>query len=463
MLLAACSGGQSPSNAGGIAALPRARRPAAPRSPIQHVVIVIQENRSFDNLFATFPGADGAAYGYNSKGQKVTLEPVNLVDRDLWHNHAAFLKEYDYGKMNGFDTIGFSSGGLAGSYPYQYVDPSQIGPYWTMAKQYALLDHMFPTQSSGSFTGHQDLITAGTQVRPSVSIVDFPSSPHMWGCDDTPGSFTSLIEAKGWAPGSGANYTPYLRSGPFPCFTYRTIRDLLDAKQISWKYYVPASTDPSWVMYNAFDAIAAVRCASFSASTDACTGQSSEWGTNVSWPQTNIFQDIAKNALPAVSWVIPDYYDSDHPLDGGQTQQDDGPAWVASVVNAIGTSPYWDSTAIVVIWDDWGGWFDHVKPPQLDYQGLGFRVPAIVISPYIRAHTIAHTQYEFGSVLKCIETNWGLPRLGLWDTRPNSLCSGRGNIFHFSQKPRAFVRIRAAHSKEFFLHQPASGIPVDTE
>jgi phospholipase C len=132
---------------------------------------------------------------------------------------------------------------------------------------------------------------------------------------------------------------------------------------------------------------------------------------------------------------------------------------VAQVVNAIGKSAYWKSTAIVVVWDDWGGWYDHVAPPQLDYEGLGFRVPMLVISPYIKAGTISHTQYETGSIIRFIEDNWSLGRITLsTDSRAQSIA----NIFNFSQTPRTFAPITAKYSRAFFLHQTPSNKPLDT-
>jgi phospholipase C len=156
--------------------------------------------------------------------------------------------------------------------------------------------------------------------------------------------------------------------------------------------------------------------------------------------------------------VIPKWANSDH---AGGTNWNQGPSWVASVVNAIGNGPDWSSTAIVVVWDDWGGWYDHVPPPQLDFRGLGIRVPCIIISPYARiasgkkAGYVSHTQYEFGSVLKFVEQAFSLPALGptsqgYTDTRANSLVDS----FDFTQKPRVFTTIPAAKSSNYFLAQP---------
>ncbi|HEU5479852.1 MAG TPA: alkaline phosphatase family protein, partial [Candidatus Tumulicola sp.] len=162
--------------------------------------------------------------------------------------------------------------------------------------------------------------------------------------------------------------------------------------------------------------------------------------------------------LPAVSWVIPDGVDSDH-SNGGQ---DNGPDWVASVVNAIGESSYWNSTAIIVVWDDWGGFYDHVPPPQLDSVGLGFRVPLIVLSPYAKTGYVSHTQYEFGSILKFVESTFGLPSLGTTDVRANNLT----DAFDFNQQPRKFVPIKtlnARHDRRYFLMRPPSLEPVDDQ
>jgi phospholipase C len=297
---------------------------------------------------------------------------------------------------------------------------------------------MFQTQGSGSFTAHQDLIAGATAINSTQSLIDTPSSGP-WGCDAPPSTKTSVLTTTG----------QYLRNkGPFPCLTYPTgtMRDLLDAKSVSWKYYAPPyKVGGVGGLWNAFAAIQAVR-------------QGPEWATNISTPETNIFNDITNNALPAVSWVIPDQPESDHPADNHTPDQ--GPAWIASVVNAIGGSSYWDSTAIVVVWDDWGGFYDNIPPPLLDNAGgLGFRVPMIVVSPYVPAGTISHTQYEFGSILKFIEETFGLGSLGTTDARATSI----GNIFNFKQSPRTFKHIPAQRSREYFLHQPPSGQPVDTE
>jgi phospholipase C len=152
--------------------------------------------------------------------------------------------------------------------------------------------------------------------------------------------------------------------------------------------------------------------------------------------------------------------DSDH----AGSNSDKGPSWVAGVVNAVGESQYWNTTAIVVLWDDWGGWYDSVPPPQLDFVGLGIRVPCIIISPYAKAGYVAHTQYEFGSVLKFIEEVFKLRSLGpvsrgYTDSRATSISGS----FDFKQKPRVFQRIPAPYPPAYFLAQPPSAEPPDSE
>ncbi len=405
---------------------------------IKHVVLIVQENRSFDNLFATFPGADGATHGTLHTGQIVPLQKRPLVARDIDHNYSAYLTDYDAGKMDGFDLSHIDGNNPAGKYPYQYVDPTQIQPYWILAQQYVLADHTFQTQGSGSFTAHQDLIAGGTAINATESLIDDPSSPS-WGCNAPPSTTTSLITTAG----------QYLfGQGPFPCLTYPsgTMRDLMDARGVSWKYYAPAYTKRTvGVLWNAFAAIDAVR-------------NGPEWATNISTPQTNILSDVSSGNLPMVSWVIPDSHDSDHPWSSHGV--DDGPAWVATVVNAIGSSKYWDSTAIVILWDDWGGFYDHEPPAFLDDAGgLGFRVPMLVVSPYVSAGTVAHTQYEFGSMLKFVEQSFNLGSLGTTDARATSI----GNLFNLTQTPIPFVPIPSERSRAYFLHQPADDEPIDSE
>ncbi len=477
---AACSGGSSTPT--GLLPASRISHGTA-SSPIKHVIVVIQENRSFDDFFATFPGANGTTVGLaepmpspiaeacKAAGQPVitrpTTVPLTEVDikgngfygnfnhfHDLAHNYrSGYLLECDSAagqpnnsnpcKMDGFDLSKDGPDGTGGAtctYDYQYVNPTDIAPYWTLAQQYVLADNAFQTQGSESFTAHQQLIAGGTAIDGQDSIIDDPSY-FPWGCDGNPSSeVTNLLTTSGQYKGF---------AGPFPCLSYSTIRDLLDAKKISWKFYAEKvygwksqkrSTAGIW---SAFDAINAVRY------------DTSEWGKKVVWPDTKVFSDIKAGTLPAVAWVTPDGVNSDHP----QEKSDTGPSWVAQIVNAVGKSKYWKSSAIVVLWDDWGGYYDHVSPPLYDNQGgLGFRFPLLIISPYVQPH-VEHTQYETTSILRYIEDNWGLGTLGQEDAR----ATGLENAFNYSQTPRPFQTIQPKYSQSFFLHQKPSGIPPDTE
>jgi phospholipase C len=398
-------------------------------TPIQHVVILVQENRSFDNLFATFPGADGSHNGAIHTGTLVKLAKHGLLMKsDILHGYEAYLVDYDHGRMNGFDLTPTPQGSVVHLLPYQYVDPGEIAPYWTLAKRYVLADHMFMTTGSDSFIAHQDLIAGGTQISSQYAVINAPNGSP-WGCDAAVGTVTSLVERNG---------SPAWGKGPFPCFGYPTMAELFRRKGLAWRYYVN-TPESNW---NGFDAIRAVR-------------YGSNWSANISTPQTTIFGDVANGRLPAVSWIIPAPDYSDHPGE----PRDYGPDWIGNVVNAIGQSRYWKSTAIVILWDDWGGFYDHVPPPQYGFGELGFRVPAIIVSPYARRGYVAHQQFEFGSILRFIEDNWGLGRLGSSDVRAHSI----GAVFSFSQRPRTFVPVRVKHPARFFLSLPPSNRPLDSE
>lgn len=416
-----------------------------PGAAIQHVIVMFQENRSFNNLFMSFPGAETSTTGacapfsppgtskvYCADGQPVALKPITLETcrclggKDIEHGHRGFEAEYDSGKMDGFNAIRQGTVGIgpwAGLYPYAYVVRREVQPYWDMASKYTIADHMFSTATTDSFVAHQQIIAGTTRLNDRESLTDTPSSIP-WGCDnEIKSTTTGVILTSGKVQSFG---------GPFPCFTqYKTMADVLDAANVSWKFYVASPNDDfSGEVWNGFDAIKHVR-------------YGPDWKKNMSMPNSNVLRDIKNGALPSVSWVIPLLPDSDHPASGNNK----GPSWVSSVVNAVGKSQYWNSTAIVVLWDDWGGFYDGVAPPQLDYTSLGMRVPMIVISPFAKPHYVSKTQYEFGSVLKFIEQNFGTGSLGTSDVRANSI----GDIFNFTQQPQRFETINAPYPASLFL------------
>jgi phospholipase C len=444
-LLAGCGGGST-----SVLATQQvsSRHSNSSSSPIQHVVIVVQENRTFNDFFATYPGGDGTTVGKVEanpscsppiKAGTIPLAKVPLnIPKDLNHSYKGYEISRDGGKMDGFDLV-TSGTGPECTYPYQYTDPAQIVPYWDMAEQYALAEHMFTTQGSDSFVAHQDLIRGGTEVEHNKGMIDFPTCGGgcWWGCNAAPYTTTHLVSKDNVALG---------KPGPFPCtkdfkLPYQTLRDLMDKKGVTWKYYQPLFSKDYGHILSAFDVIWPVR-------------NGSEWKTNIVTPQTAIFGDISSGNLPNVSWVIPDQDESDHP----HTPSDTGPSWVASIVNAIGQSSYWDSTAIIIVWDDWGGLYDNKPPKVMDYGGLGFRVPAIIVSPYARAGSISQTNYEFGSILRYVEDNWNLGYLGKSDSRAKSII----DCFNYSQPPITFQQIPSQFSKEYFIHAKYSG-PPDTD
>jgi phospholipase C len=220
---------------------------------------------------------------------------------------------------------------------------------------------------------------------------------------------------------------------------------------VSWRYYTP-SPGSIWTGPNAIQHICGPNANPPNAT--ACTGQ--DWTNNVilytSQNPAPILTDIANNQLPAVSWVIPAGKNSDH---AGSTATTGGPSWVASIVNAVGASTYWPNTAIIITWDDWGGWYDHVPPPKVVNDGTswgsgyvyGFRVPLIVISPYAKARYISHVTHDFGSILGLVENIFSLKSLGYADAYADDL----SDCFDFNQTPIAFKSFDAPLSAAHFL------------
>jgi phospholipase C len=408
---------------------------------IAHVVVIVQENRSVDNLFQGFPGADTQPYGYNSKGQKVTLQPIGLeTSWDIDHSVKAFFAACDGTgslpgtncKMDGFDKEALTCSKGAHPYcppagsQYGYVPQSETKPYFALGKQYVLADHLFSSNLDGSsYTSHQYLIAGQAD-----SAVNFPSDP-IWGCDGGKSDTIPTITQT-------RTYGPSLRV----CFNYPTLGDEMDAAGVSWSYYT-SGVYKDGNLWNAYQAIKHIR-------------YGVDWKSDVKTPQTRFFKDITNGVLPAVSWVTPVCATSDHSGCGSN----EGPAWVASLVNAIGTSKYWDSTAIFVVWDDYGGWYDHVAPQMVDYDGLGMRSPMLVVSPYAKQGYVSKVPYEWGSILKFIEDQFGLPRLAASDTRATSPA---GDCFNFSQSPRAFKKIPSKLGPAYFMSRPPDPRPVDTE
>jgi len=409
LLLGGCSSGASPGLTNSVSAYSAPARPdSGPfalrlNAPITHVIVMIQENRSFDNLFNGYPGANTAQFGLIHTGQQVPLTPIPLSGgKDLSSAHNSFDIAYDNGKMDSFDLVP-KAGKAEGLLPYVYVTESSAQGYWTLAQSYTIADDMFSSQRAQSYPAHQYLIRASSS---NIIGNTAPVIKDSWGCD-TPNQTAPALDQQG-------RYTRVPT-----CYDVQTLGDLLDAAGISWKFYSP-TIGFNGFQWNAYDSIKHIR-------------YGSDWTNNMSTPESNILNDVATGNLASVSWVVPNANNSDHAP--GKTGS--GPNWVLSVIDAVGQSQYWNNTAIFVTWDDWGGWYDHVTPPTLDMIGLGERVPLVVVSPYARVGYVSHTQHEFGSIIHFIESTYGLPNLGQTDVRADDL----SDCFNYSQQPTVFQPI----------------------
>jgi phospholipase C len=430
---------------------------------IQHVVIIFQENRSTDNLFhdpvLIARGADIASSATNSLGQTVPLTPINLGTQgsdpssyDLAHFHGAFVAMYDGGKMDGLNPACAPVASCPPNFQYRYVKESDVQPYFTMAEQYTFADRMFQTNQGPSFPAHQ-FILSGTSAPSENSPLFGADNPTLSttkpvGCIAPSASRIDLIDASG----SLTTHTPI-----YPCFEHATLTDLLDARGLSWRYYSPIAPGALWTAPNAINHI----CQAFTVN-DVLTCTGPIYTSNVIVPQTQILTDIMNGQLAKVSWVIPSGISSDH----SNSSDGSGPAWVASVVNAIGNSAYWANTAIFITWDDWGGWYDHVAPKVINDSVswgsgyvYGFRVPLIVVSPYAKAAHISHVTHDFGSILKFIETAFTLPSLGYADEPADDL----SDCFNLTQTPITFQTIQAPLNADFFLHDKRPATAPDDD
>jgi phospholipase C len=372
---------------------------------IQHVVIFVKENRSFDNYFGAFPGADGATSGAISTGQVIPLMPA--PDReaiDLCHSEPCLEKAIDHGKMNKFDIMHSK---VENFQSYTQFSQSGIPNYWAYASTYTLADHMFSSTLGPSFPNHLYTIAAQGAGAIGVPVPDGPpKTAGTWGCDAPP-NWTVII----LSPGGGDITTAY------PCFDFPTLGDIIDQAQptnpgLTWKYYSPPEgADGYW--WNAYDAINHIR-------------YGPDWSANIV-PETQFVSDAKKGRLASVNWVVTPNTVSDHPPFSVCTGEND----TVKKINAIMQGPQWGSTAIFLTWDDFGGYYDHVPPPVSSTWGFGLRVPMIVISPYVKPTNVSSTVYSFESILSFAENVLGLPPLLAGDTLANNF----GDSFDFSQTP----------------------------
>jgi phospholipase C len=414
---------------------------------IRHVVIVVQENRSFDSYFGTYPGADGIPGLAGNPGRvpcsrdprtRVCLRPYHdTADRNAGgpHDAASAIRDIAGGRMNGFvaaarkgrssvctrnvQTPGCS---LAPSKPdvMGYHDSREIPNYWAYARHFVLQDHMFESVNSWSLPAHLYLASAW--------------SAHCTKAGD-PMSCRSTLTAPFGATG-GSHGIDF----PWTDLTY-----LLHRYHVSWRYYVAQGGAPDCdegQMLCKPEPQDALTPSIWNPLLRFDTVRQDHQLANIV-PLHALFRDATRGKLPAVSWVMPNQRLSEHPpalVSAGQTH-------VTRVINAIMRSPNWSSTAIFLVWDDWGGFYDHVEPPVVDGQGYGLRVPGLVVSPFARRGYVDHQTLSFDAYLKFIEDDFlhGQrldPRTdGRPDTRPrvrenSKILGSLVRDFDFGRKPR---------------------------
>ncbi|MBV9720128.1 MAG: hypothetical protein JOZ77_12485 [Candidatus Eremiobacteraeota bacterium] len=394
---------------------------------ITHVIYIVQENRSFDNMFQGYPGADTVPVGENSHGQKIRLQPRRLgdpyeIDHSVQAMYAACngtgIVRGTGCRMNGFNNE--TSYGGPKNPEYVYVPHNESKPYWDMAAEWVVADRMFQSQLDESFVAHQYVIAAQ-----AAWSDDLPTGE--WGCGggkyDTVATITITRNPDG----------PSIH----PCYDYTTLADEVDAAKLSWRFYAATYGSPSSGDGTAWSSFRAIRHIRYGA----------DWKYVVS-PNWKFITDVRAGHLANFTWITPVCDDSDHVNCPGNY----GPSWVAALVDTVGKSKFWNSTAIFVQWDDWGGLYDHVAPPYLGRDSTGFRVPLLVISPYAKHHHVSHVQYETASVLRFAEDLFGLRQMSDADARAASPAT---DCFDFNRKPRRFANIAAPKPPNFFMHNRA--------
>jgi len=455
-LLAAAIVGVTAVAALAFADLPGGRHDAHAAQPlegihkIRHVVVIMQENRSFDSFFGTYPGADGIPMK-NGTPAVCVPDPAtrscqrpyhDTADRNAGgpHDHSDAVRDVNGGLMNGFITrarlgrrlscvahVDAPTCSLAPSSPdvMGYHDSREIPNYWTYAKQFVLQDHMFESDTSWSLPVHLYMVS-GWSAKCSKK--------------GDPMSCVDAVQAPGSPPGEPQNTT-----GATPDYAWTDLTYLLYKNHVSWRYYVAKGDQPDC-------ADNAMFCAPVPQSSKTPgiwnplpwfdTVRQDHQLSDVA-PLQSFYTAARTGNLPAVSWITPAQAVSDHPpalISAGQS-------YVTGIVNTIMHSKDWDSTAIFLAWDDWGGFYDHVVPPNVDAQGYGLRVPGLVISPYAKRGYVDHQVLSFDAYLKFIEDDFlkGARIDPKTDGRPDSRPDVRENAkilgdltsdFDFNQKPR---------------------------
>ena len=463
----------------------------------KHIVVIVQENRTPDNLFQGLcipPYGSGSACGKGATqydivgsgmdniGNTVSLLDVPLGNTfDAGHSHAAFNAMCHLNtttnvcQMDGLNGTRCDAGHTNCS--FEYVHPQDVEPYISMAHQYGWANFMFQTNQGPSSPAHQFLF-GGTSATSAANdaLATFVADNPLNSATGGSGCLAGLgVTYKLISPATAPNASITLVNNQLGdlCFSRPTIPTLLEAKSLSWKYYTNGINNiwsaPNWIRDICHP----------NPGYTQCTG--TEWTSHVALnPATLLTTDLPACALPAMSWVIPTGQNSDHPSSDGT--HIGGPSWVSSIINTIGIStctdtingktvPYWQDTAVVVTWDDWGGFYDH-EPPMLlsapnagqgDYQ-YGFRVPMLFVSAYTPVRYINNNPQDFGSILRFVERNFALGTgegsLGFADARSKN---GLAKFYDLTQPPRAFTPITAPLGPEFFINDKRAPDPTDSD
>jgi phospholipase C len=342
------------------------------------------------------------------QGEARTLAPaVDRLDMDIRHCYDCALQAWNEGKMDGFATVSET----ADEFAYTQFQPGDLPNYWHWASSYVLGDNFFASAQGPSFPNHLYTIAAqsGGTHENVYQDIDELRERHgdtglfkAWGCDSMGEAYAVVVDSEG------------VKKKVPPCFDFLTEGDLLTGARIPWAYYA-ATQYQNGYLWSAYDAIRHVR------------ENEASWQQHM-FPVDSFAEHARAGLLPPVTWVTPRFELSEHP----EYSMCHGENWTTEIVNAVMQSPEWDSTAIFITWDDYGGFYDHVPPPQVDDFGFGIRVPLLVISPYAKRGFVTHEIGEFSSVLRFIEDNWGLTQLTHRDRGATPLLSA----FDFGQAPR---------------------------
>jgi phospholipase C len=365
-----------------------------PRTPIRHVISLMQENHSFDNYFGTYPGADGIPAGTCMPADlddptQGCVKPFHLAGRpitDLGHSQEVFHRQYRNGRMNGFVSA-YRNEGLNGENSMGYYDHRDLPYYWNVADRYVLFDRFFTSAAGGSIWNHMYWVT-GTPGNYDADVL--PKN----GFTDLPTIFDRLEEA-------GVSWKFYVQNYD-PTINFRTADDPAKGDKVSQVIWVPP------LLYARF--VDDPKLASHIVDLD------------------QYYTDLRQGTLPAVSYIVPSGA-SEHPPGSIKS----GERFVRGLLNALASSSAWSDSAFLWTYDDWGGWYDHVKPPQVDPYGYGFRTPALLVSAYAKRGQVVHTQLDFTSILRFITDNWGLKPLATRDAKANSIAHG----LDFTTPPRS--------------------------